>query len=119
MKTMAVKQRMTIMKKTPTITKEKIDEYTNKLSAFIVSGDWAELIPETHDLLQELVDSLTSYDVETVLSEIDHHLTYNHSDFVFRYTTDHLGPDADSKYTCTLEVGTRKRPYNITVVSRT
>ena len=107
------------MKKTPTITKEKIDEYTNKLSAFIVSGDWAELIPATHSLLQELDDSLISDDIETVLAGIDHHLSYHQGEFVFRYNTDHLSPEADSKYTCTLEIGSAKRPYTITVVSRT
>ena len=118
MKMTAVKQRMMIMRMTPTITKERIDEFTNKLSAFVVSGDWAELIPDTHIFLQELVDSLTAEDVEIVLSEIDHHLFYKTGEFVFQFNTEHFGPDVNSKYSCTLEIGSIKRPYNITVVSR-
>lgn len=106
------------MKKTPTITKEKLAEFTNKLSGFVVSGDWQELIPETHDILQELVDSLSSDDVEVALAQIDHSLSYKADDFVFRFKTEHIGPDADSKYTCTLEIGSPKRPYSITVASR-
>ena len=106
------------MKMTPTITKEKLDEFTNKLSAFVVSGDWQECISDTHNLLQELVDSLRSEDTETVLAQIDHSLSYKPDNFVFKFSTEHLGPQDDSKYSCTLEIGSPKRPYSITVVSR-
>jgi len=106
------------MKKTPTITKEKLDDYTNKLSSFVVSGDWQELVPDTHNILQEMVDSLRAEDVEAALAQIDHSLSYKPDDFVFEYSTDFLGPKDDDKYTCTLKIGSPKRPYTITVESR-
>lgn len=106
------------MKKTPTITKEALDQFGSDLNQFIATGDWPEMIPKTESILQEIVDSLSSEDAETALAAIDHHLEYKPSEFKFAFKTDHVGPSADSKYTCTLEIGDKKHPYVITVVSR-
>ena len=106
------------MKKTPTITKEKIAEYGSKLNQFILAQAWSDILPETTGFLQELADSLTAEDAEVALSEIDHNLEYDHNEFIFRFTTKHEGPKDDDPYSLLLEIGPSKKPYTITVTSR-
>ena len=105
------------MKTTPTINKQKLAEFKSKLSGFVLSGDWQELVPETEAMLQEIADSLTSEDAEAALSEIDHDLVYKTGEFTFSFETSHQGPGDDSPYTITLKMGSPKKPFEITVLS--
>ena len=105
------------MKTTPMITKAQINEFGSKLNQFIASNDWIELIPDTMEFLQNLVDSRSQEDAEVSLAELDHMLTYD-TNFLFNFGTELLGSAEDHKYSCILQIGSVKRPYVLTVLSR-
>ena len=119
MKMTAAKQRMMTMKKTPTITKERLNEFGSKLAQFILTDDWQELLTELTDILQETVDSLSAEDTEIALSEMSHMLEYDADSFVFNFETEvPHGVTQDGRYELTVSIGSKKKPFKITVASR-
>ena len=107
------------MKKIPTITKERLNEFGSKFGQYVLTDDWEELLPELTNVLQEIADSLTAEDAEIALSEMDHKLSYESGSFVFNFSTEMVkGEDQNGRYELILNVGSKKKPFSITVVGR-